>query len=223
MKSLKFTSALLTAAAVVLTTVTVAHAAGTSNCQVVYGGGEVCPTDVKFTIDKKVQKPTKGGEYVDNLSVNDEKFAAGQNISFQLIVSNTGNKDVTLSVVDTLPSHLSYVSGGTFDSNNKKVSNQVALKAGESRTLTIVAKVVDASALPENQSVVCVTNVVKASDESGTTAEDNAQVCIEKGKTVVQPQVPAKSIPNTGPEALALLVLPPLGAAGLYLRRKAGL
>ncbi|MBP7832152.1 MAG: DUF11 domain-containing protein [Candidatus Levybacteria bacterium] len=225
MKSLKLTTALLTAAAVLFGTATLVSAAGSSNCQAIYGGGEVCPTDVKFTIDKKVQKGTKGGEFVDNLSVNDEKFAPTQNVTFEITLKNTGSKDVTLNVIDTLPSYLSYVSGGTFDSNNKQVKNEITLKVGETKKVTIVAKVVDASSLPENQSIVCVTNVAKASDNSGTTAEDNAQLCIEKGKTtpVVQPTVPAKKIPETGPEALALLLLPPVGAAGLYLRRKAGL
>ncbi len=226
MKSLKLTTALLTVAAVLLGTASVVSAAGSSNCQAIYGGGEVCPTDVKFTIDKKVQKPTKGGGYVDNLSVNDEKFAPTQNVSFEITLQNTGSKDVALQVTDILPSYLTYVSGGTYDSNSKQVKNEVALKVGETKKLTIVAKVVESSNLPENQSIVCITNVAKAADNAGTTAEDNAQLCIEKGKTTtpeVQPQVPAKSIPSTGPEALALFLLPPVGAAGLYLRRKAGL
>lgn len=211
-----------------LGSVTLASAAGTSNCQVIYGGGEVCPPEVKFSIDKKVQKPTKGGEFVDNLSVNDEKFSAGQTVTFQIVVQNTGTKEITLTVSDILPTFLDFVSGGTFDSNGKKVSNNVTLKAGESKTFTIVAKVTDVNSLPQDQSVVCVTNIGRATDNNGATAEDNAQLCIQKNVTTtpgvqVQPQVPTKNIPSTGPEALALIALPTLGAAGLYLRRKAGL
>lgn len=210
--------------ALLLGTVSLASAAGSSNCQIVYGGGEVCPPEVKFTIDKKVQKPTKGGEYVDNLSVNDEKFNPNQTVNFQITVQNTGNKDVTLTVADMLPSYLDYVSGGTYDSNGKKISNNITLKAGEGKTFTVTAKVTDTNNLPKDQSIVCVTNVARATDNSGATAEDNAQLCISKTVTpVVQPQVPTKDIPKTGPEAIALVVLPSLGAAGLYLRRKAGL
>lgn len=219
---LQITKIALTTSLFLLGTATMAGAAGTSNCQIIYGGGEVCPPEVKFTIDKKIQKPTKGGEWVDNLSVNDEKFNPGQTVPFQLTVQNTGTQEITLNVSDILPSYLSFVSGGTFDSNNKKVTNSVTLKAGESKTFTIVTTVTGESNLPANQSVVCVTNVARATENNGAVAEDNAQLCIKKG-VAVAPAVPAKSIPNTGPEALLLFLLPPIGAAGLYLRRKTGL
>lgn len=219
MNTTRLSKIALTSSLLILGSVTLVSAAGSSNCQVVYGGGEVCPPEVKFTIDKKIQKPTKGGEFVDNLSVNDEKFNPGQNVTFQITVQNTGSKEVTLTVSDILPTNLDYVSGGTYDQNGKKVSNDVTLKAGESKTYTIVAKATDVA------STTCVTNVARATDGNGASAEDNAQLCIVKTVTtpVVQPQIPSKSIPNTGPEALALAILPPLGAAGLYLRRKAGL
>ncbi len=199
-----------------------AFAAGSySNCQVIYGGGEVCNPSVQFTIDKKVQSPTKGGQMVDNLGANDAKFSAGQQVPFEITVQNTGNQAITLNVVDILPSYLSYVSGGTFDANTKQISNSVTLNPNDTKTFNIVAKVVDNASLP-NQSVTCVTNVAKATDGTGVTAEDDAQLCIQKGLTV-QPQVPTKTIPNTGPEAIALFLLPPLGAAGLYIRWKTGL
>lgn len=226
MNKLNLSKIALTTSLLVLGSATLVSAAGSySNCQVIYGGGEVCAPEVKFSIDKKVQKPTKGGEFVDNLSANDEKFNPGQNVTFQVTVQNTGNKEVTLTVSDILPTNLDYVSGGTYDANGKKVSNTVTLKVGESKTYTIVAKVTDAANLPANQTVICVTNVARATDGNGASAEDNAQLCIQKNVTtpVVQPQIPSKNIPNTGPEALALVILPPLGAAGLYLRRKAGL
>lgn len=213
---------LLTTSAILIGSATLASASGTSNCEIVYGGGQVCPPQIKFTIDKKIQKPTKGGEFVDNLSSNDEKFNPGQDVVFQLTVQNTGDQNVDLTVSDILPSYVTYVSGGTFDSANNKVNNQVSLKPQESKTYLIDTRVVSAGNLPANQSVTCVTNVARASISSGNTAEDTAQFCIQNN-VVIQPQIPSKSIPNTGPEALALFFLPPMGAAGLYLRRKAGL
>lgn len=220
----KIVKILTTSAALLVSSATLAFGAGSSNCQVIYGGGEVCPPEVKFTIDKKVMSPNKGGQFVDNLSANDPRFVAGDNVTFQLVVKNTGSKEVTLNVEDILPSYLDYVSGGTYDAGSKKVTNTVTLKAGEEKSYTVVAKVTSNENLPSNQTVVCVTNVARAKDNSGAAAEDNAQLCIEKGgKVTVQPKVPAKNIPDTGPEMLALAFLPPLGAAGLYLRRKASL
>ena len=218
----KLSKIAITASVLLLGTANLASAAGSSNCEIVYGGGEVCPPQVKFTIDKKIQKPTKGGEFVDNLSANDEKFSANQDVIFHVTVQNTGDSDVALTVTDILPSYLTYVSGGTFDSNGNKVNNNVTLKAGESKTYTIATKVVGSNSLPANQSVTCVTNVARATTSAGNSAEDTAQFCIQNN-VVVQPQIPSKSIPNTGPEALVLFALPPIGAAGLYLRRKAGL
>ncbi len=69
-----------------------AQAAGTSNCQVIYGGGEVCNPQISFNLDKKVQKPTKGGELVDNLSIIDEKFFSGHDVVFKITIQNSGNK-----------------------------------------------------------------------------------------------------------------------------------
>lgn len=222
MKFTNITKIALTTSAIFIASATMAFASGTSNCEVVYGGGQVCPPQVKFTIDKKIQKPTKGGEMVDNLSVNDEKFNPNQDIVFQLTVQNTGDQKVDLTVSDMLPSYLTYVSGGSYDSANNKVNNSVSLQAGETKTFTIGARVVGAGSLPANQSVTCVTNVARASTSAGNTAEDSAQFCIQNN-VVVQPTIPSKSIPNTGPEALALLILPPLGFAGFYLRRRSGL
>ncbi len=221
----KFATILTTSTALLVASSSLAFASGTSNCQVIYGGGEVCPPEVKFTIDKKVMSPNKGGSYVDNLSANDAKYMASQEVPFQIVVSNTGKKDIKLTITDILPSYIDFVSGGTYDSNGKQVKNTIELKAGETKTLNIVGKVTTEDKMPANQAVVCVTNIVKATDENAASAEDNAQFCIEKGvpQAKVYPAVPTKNIPNTGPEAFALAILPPLGAAGLYLRRKASL
>ena len=64
-----------------------ALAAGSeSNCQVIYGGGEVCETKVKFTINKLVQNPGKGGNYVENLNINDPRLKPGQNVNFKIVI-----------------------------------------------------------------------------------------------------------------------------------------
>ncbi|OIP57802.1 MAG: hypothetical protein COX79_03730 [Candidatus Levybacteria bacterium CG_4_10_14_0_2_um_filter_36_16] len=201
-----------------------------SNCQIVYGGGEVCNPSVKFTLNKTVQTPGKGGgDFVDNLTINDSRFVAGQNISFKINITNTGNSTVNnIRVVDTFPQFLSFVAGaGSFDSNNKTLSFTIdKLDAGKGQDVIITAKVVNDSDLPTNSGITCVTNVAKATDSTGNTAEDSSQVCIQRNVTVVTPtpqifeKVTTKQIPATGPEMLPLIGLIPAGLTGFYLRRK---
>lgn len=221
MNTLKITKIALTTSAILMGTTTLVSAAGSSNCEVVYGGGEVCPPNVSFTLDKLVQTPGKGGQFVDNLTMNDAAFTQNQEVVFQLKVKNTGDKTISkITVVDTLPAQLTHVGGsGTVDSTKKTVTINVEnLEKGKEAVYFINTKVTG-----QTGNVQCITNVVKATDNTGNTAEDTANLCVQTPGVQVQPQVPTKKIPETGPEALALFVLPPLGAAGLYLRRKAGL
>lgn len=224
MKALKLTTIALTASTLLLGTASLAFASGTSNCEVVYGGGEVCPTNTSFTIDKLVQVPSKGGQYVDNLTVNDPMFNASQDVSYQIKVKNTGSSKISKVVVtDTLPASLTYVGGGSYDANSKTVKFEAKdLETGKEAVYLLTAKVKDAKNL-NTTNPECVTNSVVAVDDKGSKAEDTANLCITKSGPKVEASIPTKTIPNTGPEALALFLLPPLGAAGLYLRRKAGL
>lgn len=207
-----------------------AIAAGESNCQVVYGGGEICNPQIKFTINKMVQKPGKGGgDFVDNLTLNDPKFFANQTVSFKVIVENTGNTTITnLSVVDTFPNFVTFVAGsGSFDKNNNTLTFNIGtLEAGKKAEFIINGKIFEEKNLPNNQAVTCVTNNVKAKDSSSSEASDSSQFCIEKNVLGAAPtpeifvKIPPKSIPATGPEMLPLLGLIPAGITGFYLRRK---
>lgn len=198
---------------------------GTSNCQVVYGGGEVCPESVQFSLDKKVLSPNKGGSYVDNLGFNDAKFQPGNTVAFKIIVKNTGEKTIEkLNIVDTLPANTVFTSGSaSYNASNNTVSYTIdKLDPNAVNERTFVATIANADKLPKDQGVICLTNKVAATDKNGNTASDNAAFCIEKA--VMNPKVfesvPVKSIPNTGPEMLALLGLIPAGIAGLLLRKK---
>lgn len=206
-----------------------AMAAGsTSQCQIIYGGGEVCQNEIKFTINKTVQSPTKGGQYVDNLSINDAHYQPGTDISFQITITNTGNTTIsTLNVVDTLPSNLSFVSGaGNYNSANNTISYTVTnLEPGKSNQQTFVARIAGKSSF--SNSVTCLNNAVNATDNNGNSASDNAGFCVENPITTPTPKVfttvPPKSIPSTGPEALPLLGLIPAGITGFFLRKKSHL
>jgi uncharacterized repeat protein (TIGR01451 family) len=224
MKNIKQTAIFFAAAALFAGAATQVHA-GASNCQIIYGGGEVCQKTVSFTLDKKVQRPTKGGDFVDNLGTNDDKFGPGTTVNFRITVKNTG--DATLSnvnIVDSLPTYLTYSSGGQQDGNNANFTID-SLKSGESKSFDLVAKVADTNTLPADKSIVCVTNNVKATQD-GNTATDSTQLCIEKsvsqkgGGPIVQQTPPLKQTPSTGPEMLSLVALIPSGALGLFLNRK---
>src|SRR3990167_6356525 len=101
---------IILSATFLLVSAQVAAASGTSNCSPIYGGGQVCQPNMKFTIDKLVQKP--GGNFVDNLTINDSLIAIGQDVVFQLKIKNTGDVKIEkIDVTDTLPAELSFVSG----------------------------------------------------------------------------------------------------------------
>lgn len=206
-------------------------AAGQSNCQIIYGGGEVCEEQVKFTINKLVQKPGKGGsDFVENLTIADPRFAPNQNVNFKIVIENTGNRDIeNLNVTDTFPQFLTFVAGvGNTNVGASQINFVIGkLEKGKKLEFVITAKTAQEGSLPANQAITCVVNNVKVVSPDGSKAEDNAQVCIEKQVlgAVPTPQIfekpTVKQIPATGPELALLAALIPMGAAGIYLRRKA--
>lgn len=211
-----------------------ATAAG-SQCQVIYGGGEVCKKQIEFTINKMVQVPnTKGVTFVENLTINDAKYTPGSVATFKVVITNSGKEKITRArVTDKFPQFLSFVSGaGTWDANAKTLTFDVNnLEAGKSQEFLITAKVSDDAALPQNQTNVCVTNQVNAIEDDGATASDSSSLCIVRTVITTTPTptpmvhttTPPKSIPNTGPEMLPLLGLIPAGITGMLLRRKSKL
>lgn len=208
-----------------------AHASSAvSECQTIYGGGEVCPPAAKFTLDKKVQNP-QTGVFVDSIGMNDAKYKATQTVNFQITIQNTGSSTLeNVEITDQMPSYLTFSSGpGSFNAANNTLTIKLSkLEALKSQTFTVAAKVVDESKLPQDKSVTCVVNEARAVESKGTNAKDSSQVCIEKttntttgkGGPVVQPPVKVTSTPQTGPEMFSLIALIPTGAAGLILRRK---
>ena len=206
---------------------------GSEACQPIYGGGQTCDYSNKFVLDKKVLNPasaTKGGTetFVDNLTINDSRYAPGQIVKFELTVTNTGNTTLSeITLTDIFPSYTTFVSGpGTFDkSNNTFTLKVVNLNPSESRKYIVEGKINTSSNLPSGQGVVCVVNQASAiysNDES----RDNSQFCIEIPTTTTKGGLPVMAAPvitetpATGPEMLPLLGLIPAGIGGLLLRRK---
>lgn len=232
MKNLVITLATIVSASVLMSSPAIAgtgtYGSTTTVCQPTYGGN-TCENN-KLLINKKVADPatmTKGGTptFTDNLSVNDDKYSAGQTVTFQIVVTNTGDNDLTnVAVKDVLPAYLTASnntnSGWNFDSNSKTLSTTInSLKKGESKTFTLTAVVVSSSQLPSGQDVTCVINQSFAS-VNDMNVQDNAQLCIQKSMTVFPTPV-TKTTPKTGSEMLTLVGLIPSAIGGLLLRKRA--
>lgn len=162
------------------------------------------------------------------MSVSDPKFGVNQTVTFKITVKNTSNSKLTnLTLTDTLPDYVDFVSGvGSFDSKTKVLTIKLdKLDAGEARDFFVQAKVKDV--LPKDQNVTCVVNqaMVTVGDKK---SQDNAGFCIEKvvnptvtkGGLKVFPPTTVEKTPETGPEAIALFGLIPSALGGLFLRRK---
>lgn len=198
-----------------------AHASSTS-CNGFYGGtytgSMICN---QITIDKKVQKPG-AKDYVDNLSALDIKYTPGQEVSFQIVVQNTGSEKLTdIVVADTLPQFVTFVAGpGIYDKTVNKLTFTIeSLESGQSQTFHVKGKVAGDINFPE-KGFSCLVNHVRASEKGGASAEDTAQFCIERPMKVQPPVLGVKQTPPTGPMDAALPVLISMAGAGMYLTRK---
>jgi hypothetical protein len=191
-----------------------------ADCQPIYGGGQTC-TSYNFTINKLVQIPGKGGgNFVDNLSINDPRYSPSQTINYQLIVTNTDDETIpTLNVKDTFPSYINFVSGaGSYDKNTKTLSFTINnLGAGKSQTFNLQAKTADSKTVPAG--ITCVVNQANVDDTHGDNASDSSQACIQNS-TAVLPAATVKVTPPTGPELIPLALLFPSALGGLFLRKK---
>ncbi len=221
---------LLTTVLAILLFANVADASVT--CTPIYGGGETCVSKGEIDIEKKICKPSadcsKNENFVDGLSITDAKFHAGDQITFKLTVTNTGDATLgTVEVRDILPSYVTFVAGpGNFDANTKTLKYTLKdLKSKESRTNELVVKVVAENDLPVQNGEVCAVNQSFVTAD-GMSDQDNVTFCIERKKVVtkgglpVKPAPPVKEAPPTGPEMAALFALIPAGLSGLILRRK---
>ncbi len=227
MKKLLFTLGLISSTLLVAG-VPVASA-NTTNCTTNYGGGTTCNT-TNITINKTVQNPSNGN-YVDNLGVNDTKYNAGQDVNFQITITNTGNVTLNnVNVTDYLPQYTSFVSAPGSHNGNTIYYTIGTLNPGATDTETVTAQVANSNTLPSG--ITCLTNQATANDNNGDNVSDTAQFCAQNnvlGTTstttstglTVYPAPKLTSTPPTGPDAVSLLALIPAAFAGLTLRKKA--
>ncbi len=206
---------------------------GQSQCQPIYGGGQVCVQSGNIVVNKTVQNP-KTLTYVDNLGMNDIKYSPDQTINFQITVSNVSDNEVqNIKVVDTLPQYVLFTSGpGTYDPKANTLTFTLSSLAGKkSQTFTVTGRIASYDTITQT-GITCVVNQAMETSNNQTST-DNAQFCIEKPSVTPTPGVPmttkgglpiyppkATTTPPTGPETLALFALLPSAAAGFFLRKK---
>ena len=207
------------------------------SCQPIYGGGQTCVSTGNILVDKKVLNP-ETQKMTDNLTVNDGKFVPGANINFQINLTNTGHAEIKhIDVKDVFSQYVVFTQApGKFDANTKILTFEVAdLKPKETRTFTVVGKIVEANRLPADLGIVCNATFATAITSDSGTSQDTAQFCIQKPSQASQKQVlaaqtskgrfpvfPAPSIttsPATGGELLPIISLIPAGIAGWLLRK----
>jgi len=201
-----------------------------ADCQEIYGGSQNCTTSYTFTVQKLVQVPGKdGGNFVNNLSINDAKYSPNQIVNFEINVTNTSSQTIpTITVQDIFPQYLTFTTGsGTFDTNSNTLTFTVNnLNAGKTQTFNLSGTVVNTNSLPVDQGVVCLVNQANGTDSNGDVNTSSSQFCVQNsvlGSTL--PVVTTKggivTTPATGPEMLPLIGLIPGGLGGLILRKKA--
>ena len=196
-----------------------------ADCQALYGGGQTC-TSYSFSLQKFVQVPNQSwNDFVNNLSINDPKFSMSQTVNFRLIVTNTGSNNISsVTIVDTFPQFVSFVSGpGSFNNSNNTLTFVVNnLNVGRSQTFNLSGKIAN-SGVP--QGITCVVNQAAGTDNNGDTNTASSQLCIQNVVNVTPTPVVlsaaiVKTTPATGPEMLPLFGLIPAALGGLFLRKK---
>lgn len=181
-------------------------------CETQYGGGEVCVKTGELQINKKVWNP-KAASYWNEITVNGDvneyHFSPGEEIIFQLKITNVGDETYSkVWVVDTLPEFMEYVSGDL----NFTITDLVP---DETEERTIKARIKDSSKLPANIQVLCDTRTTNSAivdkDENHDEYDDRdiSLVCVEQKVLGVTPV--------TGPEngLLALSLSLIAGLTGL--------
>ena len=196
----------------------------------VYGGGEI---EKKISIDKKVLDPeqtSKGGEdvYVDNLFASQHLFNSGDEVKFRITISNISNQDLKIRVKDILPKDYLFTDNSmdfVIDSETQDLNAEIELKAGESKDLYFIAKVVSENQLPSSGGYFCSYNIAQTwIDGEDKVYQDTAQICIAVEAVTTKGGLPVivEKIPEAGPaENLAILLGSGiLGLTGLVLVKK---
>lgn len=165
-----------------------------------------------ITIDKKIRLP-KDNVVLDNVSDTNYVFVEGDTIEFEIVVTNTGNEDLTdIKLSDVMPQYLSMVfNPGSLDKNSNTVNwNLDKLSPGESKTYVIRAKISGVESVNRIQTI-------KLTNKAYAVAGDVSD------KDFATYFVAKKIVPTTGDDSLPVktFALVSVGISAWYVRKLA--
>lgn len=170
----------------------------------------------QMMIEKKILNPSNN-QFVDNLNIDQHTFLPNQDVTFRVTITNVIQADLkNIVVTDQFPQLLSFVSTsfGNFDDKTRTILFKIdSLKAGESKTIEIKAKIKPEIEISSN--VTCQSNIARAM-VNNMSDEDTATFCVSKQVLITNTQMP-----TTGPaDTLPFMVLSTLFLAiGLLTKR----
>lgn len=178
-------------------------------------------------INKTIYNPATK-TLVENMGNGDYLFSPKESVTFNLAITNNGTETIkTIHVTDVFPTLVTFTAGpGVYNAATNTVTLDMGeLTAGQTRNITLNAKVKDTAHLP-SQASSCAQNRATANDSVDTTA-----FCVKnttlttanttKGGLKLYTTPAIKHTPATGPEMLYMLGAFPALFGGLFLRKKA--
>lgn len=164
------------------------------------------------TVDKKIRL-MKENILLDNVPSSKYIFVDGDTIEFEIVVTNTGNEDLTgVNLSDVLPKYLSLIfNPGSLDKNSNTLNWSLdKLSAGENKIYVVRAKISGFEATSGIQTIK-LTNKVNVM-ANGVGDQDNASYYVTK-----------KMVPTTGDDSLPIktALLVSVSVSALFLRKLA--
>lgn len=168
-------------------------------CTPLFGGGETCRQHDELNINKEVRTPN-GQAFRDNLTDRANYFNPGSTVTFRITIQNKSNGTRTnIKVEDILPNYLTYQSGnGTYDQKNRTFTASIdKLDKGQSRALTLIARISQAPTLPKSPTPLCLINQASVIQDNKI-GSDNATVCIATAASATAQQQPTNQTTTKG-------------------------
>lgn len=174
----------------------------------------------QIVVDKTI-KGLDRAVWQDNYSSNEIIFKPGDQFEFQIVVRNTGNRNLTwIQVRDRLPASLAYIfgrNGATYE-NGSITWSIPEIRPGESQSTVIRVRVNKEISISLKEWV----NFVEARAESGAYDSDTSAFWTTEGQLTVTSGT-TKTLPDTGANnnqfVIGSLVSTSMIAMAIFFRR----
>lgn len=147
------------------------------NCTNQYGASIECPPN-RIVVNKKVRFPTNVSLFVENVTKNDPAYAPGDEVEYDVAVTNTSNVNYqTITVIDVFPEEVEFVSGpGRYEKDSRKLTYEISdLRAGQTIHNRLLVRVLKSVAVPDCD----VVNTVTVTGPGGQSDQDTANLCVD--------------------------------------------